>query len=148
MLKESLVEVLNRDINKLKIEIELYEDESKLWVIENDIKNSGGNLALHLVGSLKHFIGNILGGIKYNRDRDGEFSKKNIPRKELLNEIEETKEIVVKTINSLDENDFNKIYPVEVFNKKMTTIFFLIHITTHLNYHLGQINYHRRILSK
>ena len=148
MLKESLVEVLNRDINKLKIEIELYEDESKLWVIENDIKNSGGNLALHLVGSLKHFIGNILGGIKYNRDRDGEFSKKNIPRKELLNEIEETKEIVVKTINSLDENDFNKIYPVEVLNKKMTTIFFLIHITTHLNYHLGQINYHRRILSK
>lgn len=148
MLKESLVEVLNRDINKLKIEIELYEDESKLWVIENDIKNSGSNLALHLVGSLKHFIGNILGGIKYNRDRDGEFSKKNIPRKELLKEIEETKEIVVKTINSLDKNDFNKIYPVDVFNKKMTTIFFLIHITTHLNYHLGQINYHRRILSK
>ncbi len=146
MLKESLIEIFERDLNKLKIEISSYEDEAKLWIIEKNIKNSGGNLALHLVGSLKQFIGNILGGINYNRDRDGEFSKKNIPRKELLKEIDEARQAVIDTINSLNEKDFNKIYPVDVFNKKMTTMFFLIHITTHLNYHLGQINYHRRIL--
>ena len=58
------------------------------------------------------------------------------------------KDAVIKTINSLDENDLNKIFPVELFNKKMTTAFFLIHMATHINYHLGQINYHRRILGE
>ncbi len=146
MMKEILIEIFDRDINKLKNEIELYKNEHKLWIIEKDIKNSGGNLALHVVGNLKHFIGNILGGIKYNRDRDGEFSKKNIPAKELIKEIDKTKDAVIKTIQSLDEKEYEKIYPLDVFNKKMTTIFFLTHLANHLNYHLGQINYHRRIL--
>ena len=146
MMKEILLEIFDRDINKLKNEIELYKNEHKLWIIEKDIKNSGGNLALHVVGNLKHFMGNILGGIKYNRDRDGEFSKKNIPAKELIKEIDETKDAVIKTIQSLDEKEYEKIYPLDVFNKKMTNIFFLTHLANHLNYHLGQINYHRRIL--
>ncbi len=146
MLKESLIEIFERDINKLKIEIEAYENESKLWIIEKNIKNSGGNLTLHLIGNLKHFLGNILGGIKYNRDRDSEFAKKNVPRKDLLKEIDETKETVINTIASLDEDKFGNDFPVELNNKKMTTGYFLIHLATHLNYHLGQINYHRRIL--
>ncbi len=148
MLKESLIEILERDLNKLKIEISSYENESRLWLIEKDIKNSGGNLCLHLIGNLKQFIGNVLGNIAYTRNRDDEFGKKNIPRKDLISEIEETKEVVITSLKKLVDSDFEKIYPVNVFNKEMTTGFFLISLSAHLNYHLGQINYHRRIIGK
>ena len=146
MLKESLIEIFDRDINKLKIEISSYENEKDLWIIGKEIKNSGGNLCLHLIGNLKQFIGKVLGNFEYARNRDAEFGSKYVPRKEILNELEETKEIVIASLKKLEESDFEKIYPVNVFNKEMTTGFFLISLAAHLNYHLGQINYHRRII--
>lgn len=146
MHSEVVVEIFNRDLNKLKIEISSYNDEAKLWDVEKGIKNSGGNLCLHLIGNLKQFIGNVLGEKNYIRNRDAEFSLKNISRANLLKEIDETIEIVNSTISSLAEDDFQKTYPVEVFNKSMTTEFFLISLIAHLDYHLGQINYHRRLI--
>jgi len=146
MLKESLIEIFERDINKLKIEISSYEDESKLWIIENEIKNCGGNLCLHLIGNLKQFIGNVLGKFEYSRNRDAEFSSKNVPKKDLIKEIEETKNIVIESLSKIDESELDKKYPVNVFNNDMTTGFFLVSLVGHLNYHLGQINYHRRII--
>lgn len=146
MLSESIAEIFDRDLNKLKIEIESYTDETKLWITEKNIKNSGGNLCLHLIGNLKQFIGNVLGKKHYVRNRDAEFSLKNIPKKDLLTEINETIVIVAETSKSLNQDDFASIYPADVFNKPMTTEFFLISLIAHLNYHLGQINYHRRMI--
>ncbi len=148
MLKESLIEIFDRDLNKLKIEISSYEKESSLWIIEKDIKNSGGNLCLHLIGNLKQFIGNVIGEFDYTRNRDAEFRSKDVPKKDLVSEIEATKEIVIASIKKLNEDDFEKIYPINVFNKEMTIGFFLISLAAHLNYHLGQINYHRRIIGR
>ena len=148
MLKDSLIEIFDRDLNKLKIEISSYESESSLWLIEKDIKNSGGNLCLHLIGNLKQFIGNVIGKFDYTRNRDAEFGSKDVPKKDLVSEIEETKEIVIASLKKLNADDFEKIYPINVFNKEMTTGFFLISLAAHLNYHLGQINYHRRIIGK
>lgn len=146
MLKESLIEIFERDLNKLKIEIGSYEDESKLWIIDHEIKNSGGNLCLHLIGNLKQFIGKVLGKYDYNRNRDAEFSNKNVPKKDLIDEIEETKNVVIASLKNIDEGEFDKKYPVNVYNNDMTTGFFLVSLVAHLNYHLGQINYHRRII--
>ena len=146
MLRESLIEIFERDLNKLKIEISSYEDESSLWLIEKEIKNSGGNLCLHLIGNLKQFIGNVIGKFEYTRNRDAEFGSKGVPKKELVSEIEETKEMVIASLKKLDENDFDKIYPVNVLSNNMKTGFFLVSLVGHLNYHLGQINYHRRII--
>jgi len=146
MLDETIMELFNRDLNKLKIEISSYNNESKLWQIEKNIKNSGGNLCLHLIGNLKQFIGNVLGNNSYIRNRDAEFSLKNVSKSDLVKEIDETIFIVESTIKSLNAGDFTKIYPVEVFGKPMTTEFFLISLIAHLNYHLGQINYHRRLI--
>jgi hypothetical protein len=143
---ESIAEIFDRDLNKLRTEINSYSDETKLWVIEKNIKNSGGNLCLHLIGNLKLFIGSMLGKKHYERNREAEFSLKNISKKELLEEINTTMEIISGTINSLTEDDFEKVYPVEVLNKPITTEFFLISLIAHLNYHLGQINYHRRMI--
>src|SRR5215213_10165243 len=103
MLKESLIEIFERDLKKLKEEISLYKDESKLWVIDKDISNSAGNLCLHLLGNLNHFIGAALGNTGYVRNRDSEFALKNIPQKELLDSIEKTKETVTTTLSNLTE---------------------------------------------
>ena len=146
-MNETLLKLFIRDLDKLKIEISSYKDEKDLWVISGDIKNSAGNLCLHICGNLQHFIGAVLGKSGYIRKRDEEFSKKNVPAKELLKEIDDTKNIVVQTINKLTGEIFKQTYPINVFGFEMSTEYFLIHLTTHLSYHLGQINYHRRLLA-
>jgi uncharacterized damage-inducible protein DinB len=135
-----------RDLEKLKIEITSYKDEKKMWEVSGNIKNSSGNLCLHICGNLQHFIGATLGNSGYVRKRDLEFSKKNVPVSEMVKEIEKTLEVVEQTLSELNEEKLDEIYPINVFGKEMTTGFFLTHLTTHLSYHLGQINYQRRLL--
>ncbi len=146
MLGNSLIEIFERDLNRLKNEISSYKNENNLWLTDKAISNSAGNLCLHLLGNLNHFIGAVLGNTGYVREREKEFTSKNVPREKLIEGIENVLEIIKRTIPKLNEDDYKKIYPVNVFQKEMTTEFFFIHLTTHLNYHLGQINYHRRLL--
>jgi len=146
MLIKTLSDIFERDLNKLKDEINLYEDESKLWKLSKEINNAAGNLCLHLIGNLNHFIGSILGNSGYKRERDLEFSKKNVKRSDLLEMIDDTKVVVNKTLSSLRNNDLHKNFPVEKHGEIVTTNFMLIHLITHFNYHLGQINYHRRLI--
>ena len=143
---ETLSQLFLRDLDKLKIEISSYRDEKKIWAISGEVKNSAGNLCLHLCGNLQHFIGAVLGNSGYIRNRDAEFSRKNVPINELLSEIDNTTKAVEQTLRELKEDDLQKIYPINVFSYEMTTEYFLTHLTSHLNYHLGQINYHRRLL--
>lgn len=147
MLTSVLIELYGRDLEKLKTEIELYSNEADLWKTSGEIANSGGNLTLHLIGNLKHFIGAVLGGSGFVRDRDAEFSTDGVSRDELLVEMDAASSVVKTTLEKLTDEDLAKTYPIEVFGHPMTTEFFLIHLTTHLSYHLGQINYHRRLLS-
>lgn len=148
MLLETLINFFKRDLNKLKVEIELYKNESNLWILEEGIGNSGGNLGLHIVGNLNHFIGAIIGNTGYIRKRDLEFSLKNIKREELLRMIDDTITMVETCLSNLPEEKLNKDYPKVIFESPMTTEYFLIHLNTHLSYHLGQVNYHRRLLDK
>lgn len=146
MITETLITLFHRDLTKLKSELELYTDESTIWKVDKEIANSAGNLTLHLIGNLKHFIGTVLGKSGYIRQRDLEFSLKNIPRIELLKQLDETIEVIGYVLPNLKTEDLQLEYPVEVFGKPMTTEYFLIHLATHLGYHLGQVNYHRRLL--
>lgn len=145
MLSKTLIEIFERDLNKLKDEIRLYKDENSLWTVKNEISNSTGNLCLHLIGNLNHFIGAALGNIGYVRNRENEFAAKNISRKELIIEIEKTIEVVSATLKKLSIEDFEKDFPIQMHNKIVKTDFMLLHLLTHFNYHLGQINYHRRL---
>ncbi len=145
-MKNTLIQLFDRDLEKLKIEITSYKDEKKMWEVTGEISNTAGNLCLHICGNLQHFIGSVLGISGYKRDRDSEFSRKNIPVDEIIRKIDHTIFTVKKTLNELDVNKLDEIYPINVFGKEMTTGFFLTHLTTHLSYHLGQINYHRRLL--
>ncbi len=146
MFKESLVEIFERDLNKLKDEINLYKDDNSLWIIKHGISNSAGNLCLHLLGNLNHFIGAVLGKTGYVRDRENEFTAKNISAKTLINYIENTIEIVKHTLEKLSDEDLAKDYPEQKHDKSVKTDFMLIHLLTHINYHLGQINYLRRLI--
>lgn len=147
MLIPILQSLFERDLNKLKTEIELYHDETKLWYAEKAISNSAGNLCLHLVGNLNAFIGAELGKTGYVRNRELEFSLKDVPRKDLIEKIEATMEVVKKTLSKVTHEQLEADYPIMVFKEKLSTAMFLTHLATHLSYHLGQINYHRRLLN-
>ena len=146
MLTQTLKILFRRELEKLKKEIELYQEERNLWIIQKAIANSAGNLCLHLIGNLNTYIGKELGGTGYIRNRDLEFSQKDIPRDELLKKIGETILVVEKTLDTVTNQQLEEEYPIVVFAEKMTTGFFLVHLIAHLSYHLGQINYHRRLL--
>ena len=146
MLIETLKTLFNRDLNQLKTEIDSYQNESDIWKTQKGIANSAGNLCLHLVGNLNTYIGAEFGKTGYIRNRPLEFSLKDIPRAELLTKIEETIVVVDNALNTISEEELKKEYPLLVFENKTSTEFMLVHLTTHLAYHLGQINYHRRLL--
>lgn len=146
MLIPILQSLFERDLLKLKTEIEQYRDESKLWYIEKGITNSAGNLCLHLTGNLNAFIGGELGKTGYARNRELEFSLKNVSRKDLIEQIEAVIEIIKNTLQNVTEQQLESDYPMMVFKEKISTGLFLTHLATHLNYHLGQINYHRRLV--
>lgn len=148
MLKETLKSLFTRDLNKLKLEIESYSSDAIIWHTEKSISNSAGNLTLHLIGNLNTYIGAEIGKSGYIRNRDLEFSLKNVPRTELINKIEATLSIVEKALDTLTDEQMLSEYPLLVFKEKTSTEFFLVHLATHLAYHLGQINYHRRLLDK
>ncbi len=140
--------LFKRDLQKLRSEIASYQNEKNLWLTEKDIANSAGNLCLHLIGNLNAFIGPALGDTNYIRHRSLEFSLKDIPRVALVKKINETITVVDETLDKLTDEQLANEFPILVFKEKTSTSYMLIHLTTHLAYHVGQINYHRRILDK
>ena len=147
MITKHLIPLFQKDIDKLKEEISLYPKDEQLWQVKEGISNSGGNLCLHLTGNLQHFIGAVLGDSGYVRNRDAEFRVKNIPRSKLLEDIDITRSVVTDTLEQLSKNDLQKDYILPVMDEKVNTSYFLIYLLSHLNYHIGQINYHRRIVA-
>jgi uncharacterized damage-inducible protein DinB len=150
METEFAAEIFERELNKLIEEIKQYPDDPSIWRIQDGIKNSGGNLCLHICGNLQHFIGNVLGNSGYIRNRDKEFSISGIPSTELIEEIKKTIEVVNSTLKSTQKMDLEEEYtalPAHLLGKeKLTKGFILMHLISHMDYHIGQINYHRRMI--
>lgn len=147
MLQETLAVFFERELLKLKDEISLYTSEEEPWLLAPGISNSGGNLCLHLLGNLNHFIGATLGHTGYVRNRDAEFTAQQIPRQRMLADITDTIAVVKTTLTKLPPEDLQKDFPLPLQGKTYTTEQMLLNTLTHLNYHLGQINYHRRMLA-
>lgn len=148
MFIETLQSLFTKDLNKLRSEIELYKNEENIWKMEGQIANSAGNLCLHLVGNLNTYIGKEIGKTGYVRNRELEFSLKNVLREELIKKIDGANRVINVTLAEVDEKTLANEYPVLVFDKKTSTGYFMMHLATHLSYHLGQINYHRRLIDK
>jgi uncharacterized damage-inducible protein DinB len=148
MLIQTLKTLFNRDLEKLSQEINAYKNEKNIWLTEDGISNSAGNLCLHLLGNLNTYIGAEIGKTGYIRNRDLEFSMKDVTRQELLEGITKVKEIVQRSLDLMKDHELEQEYSLLVFKEKTSTGYFLVHLAVHLGYHLGQVNYHRRMLDK
>ena len=144
---ESYCTLFERDLKKAMQEVSLYKKDEDLWKIQSEIKNSGGNLVLHIIGNLRHFIGHVLGGTAYERKRKIEFTSKDVHPEELIFGLGLAIEDIQNTLKQLTEEQLQEKYPIEVLGYEMTTAYFIAHLYGHLNYHLGQVNYHRRQIS-
>jgi uncharacterized damage-inducible protein DinB len=147
MSTADLSRLIRRELTSLRDELLAYPDERAMWEVPKGLPNSGGNLALHLVGNLRFFIGTQLGATGYVRDRDAEFAKRNVPRAELIAGIEAAADEVTRTFATLDAAQLDKPFPVEVGGNRLQTGLFLQHLASHLAYHLGQVDYHRRVVT-
>ncbi|MBR9919217.1 MAG: DUF1572 domain-containing protein [Bacteroidetes bacterium] len=146
MTTQALQTLFLRDLNRLKKEINAYSAEANIWKLDRDIANTAGNLCLHLAGNIQHFIGATLGETGYVRNRENEFGLKNVPRAILIEEVDNTISMLQEVLPKITVEKLAEDYPREVLGKILRVEPFLIHLYGHLNYHLGQINYHRRLL--
>ena len=145
MLAEFL-KIYERDLVRLETEIAAFKNEDNLWRVEGGITNSAGNLCLHLIGNLSTYIGRDMGGVNYVRNREAEFLTKKVPLETLIEQVGATRKTVLFSLNKMKPADLEELFKEEVLGFSMTNGFFLIHLTAHLSYHLGQINYLRRVL--
>lgn len=140
-----LIHHFEKGLHKLIKEIEAYKDEEALWITTEPINNSAGNLCAHIVGNLNHYIGVGMGNTGYIRDRPGEFSDKNVPRAELVSRVEATIQMIKEVLPAIP--DLYAEYPIHHFREEGSIAKAIFRVLNHLYYHLGQINYHRRLLA-
>lgn len=140
-----MAEFYERDLRKLIEEVNLFKNEEDLWRTTGSVKNSSGNLVLHIVGGLNYLIGATLAKTGYVRNRDQEFTMKGVPRKELVEKLEALIPMVTQTLNALTPEDMETEYPIFFDKPKTSHSYVLVQLLAHLNYHLGQVNYLRRI---
>lgn len=146
-LAHELASLLRRDLTKVAQELKTFPNDSMLWQCAPGVANSAGNLALHLEGNLREYIGRQLGGIDFKRERPLEFSTNGLPLAEIVSRIEHVKETIPEVVATLSSDILEATYPENVLGVPLSTKQFIIHLLGHLNYHLGQINYLRRILT-
>jgi len=147
MTGPTIAAILCRELRTLERELNAYPSEQQIWELPAGLPNSAGTLALHAAGNLQHFLGAVLGGTSYVRDRDAEFSRRNVPRAELIEELRNAERAVRDTLPAMATDRFAETYPLAVANRRVNTGEFMTHLATHLAYHAGQLNYHRRIVT-
>ena len=147
VLRDTILRLLLRDLAALQREMAAYPDDASLWRVVPGISNSGGTLALHLAGNLRSFIGSVLGGSEYVRDRDREFTATGLTREEVRLELADAEIQVMRALSTLDLARLDLEYPHVLAETRLRTDVFLMHLATHASYHLGQIDYHRRIIT-
>jgi uncharacterized damage-inducible protein DinB len=140
--------ILLRDVRALRREIEAYPDDDSLWAVPGGISNSGGTLVLHLVGNLRTYVGQVLGGDGYERDRPREFSARGLTRAELLRDLDLTLAAVDRALPLLTADVLAAEYPLAIGAVRVNAQDFLLHVAVHLGYHLGQVDYHRRMVTQ
>lgn len=146
MLNRILAGFYERDLRKLIEEVNLFRNEEDLWRTRGSVKNSAGNLVLHITGGLNHFVGATLAQTGYVRNRDQEFSRKSVERKELVAGLEALIPVISQTLNAFTPEQMEAAFPVFFDQPGTSASYVLTQLSLHLNYHLGQINYLRRMI--
>lgn len=142
-----LAAILDRDLRTLRRELEAYPDERQIWHVVPGLANTAGTLALHLAGSLQHYLGARLGRTGYVRNRDAEFGRRDVPRAELIAEIERARTAVAAGLGALRPQELDAEFPELIGGCRVRTGDFLMHTAVHFAYHLGQVDSHRRVVT-
>lgn len=145
--RDNIGRLLLRDLQGVRREIEHYPDDQGPWKAVPGLPNAGGTLVLHLAGNLQHFLGAVLAKNGYVRNRDVEFVRRGVSRADLIREIDVTIATVTKSLSALSAAELEGFYPQDLNNLRIPTDIWLMHLATHLTYHLGQIDYHRRCVT-
>jgi hypothetical protein len=148
MIADDYRRLILRDLDGLKRQLHAYANESGIWTRPAGISNPPGNLALHVAGNLQHFIGHVLGGSDYRRDREAEFARTDVPLGDLVSELDAASEAVDTVLAGLQDSKMTEPYPLAFGDIRLETGRFLAHLCGHLAYHLGQIDVHRRITTE
>lgn len=146
-LAADLLVLFRRDLRCFIREIELFPDDASLWRTMPGISNSAGNLALHVAGNLRHFIGATLGGTGYVRQREKEFAQREGSRAALVAGLEAALLDVETGLRHLHPEALAEPFPVPVGGLHPTTGRLLLSLSAHLAFHLGQAGYLRRALT-
>jgi len=146
MLHHILAGFYERDLRSVVQELLLFKDEQNLWKTAGSVRNTSGNLALHLIGGLNFLIGTQLAHTGYKRNRDQEFIRKDVPREELVKDLEAVIQLITQTLKGFDSSRMEADYPIPFDDATRSNSYVLVQLLAHINYHLGQINYLRRIL--
>lgn len=147
MISESIRTIFLRELRALRREVEAYPNEKDIWEVPAGIGNSAGTLALHLAGNLQHYLGARLGGTNYVRNRDAEFSRRGVSRTDILEELDAANIAISRAFERLTDSDLVETYPEKISGTAITTGEWLVHLVAHTGYHLGQIDYHRRLVT-
>ena len=139
--------MLLRELAAVQRSVEAYPDDASLWALPDGLPNAGGTLVLHLAGLLQHYVGAVLGSSASKRDRPAEFARRDVRRGELLRELAAAVAAVKRTLPTLSEDSLSQPYPEPIGGHVLPTGVFLAHLATHLAYHLGQLDYHRRVVT-
>ncbi len=143
-----LAALFSRDLTRLIQELQAFPSDESLWQRAPGVKNSTGNLVLHLEGNLREYVGRQLGHVAYSRERDQEFLLNGMSREDLVRRMEQVKELVATVVGQLSDSDLAAKYPEDVLEGPLSSHDFLVHLHGHLNFHLGQVDYLRRILTE
>ncbi|HEX3232940.1 MAG TPA: DinB family protein [Gemmatimonadales bacterium] len=147
MLVSTVAAIVDRDLKAAQRELDAYPDERQIWQAAPGMANTGGTLALHLAGNLQHYIGARLGGTSYLRDRSAEFARRDVPRAELVAELETARSVVTSVLARLTDEDLPAEFPEIIAEMRVDTEEYLVHLLVHLAYHLGQLDSHRRVVT-
>ena len=139
--------MLLRELAGVRRTVEAYPDDASVWATMPGLPNAGGTLVLHLAGNLQHYLGSVLGQSGYQRDRGAEFSRRDVPRPQLLAELDAAKRAIERGIDATSDDALATPYPELIAGRTVLTGDFLLHLATHLAYHLGQLDYHRRAVT-
>ena len=147
MLKDTLGALIVRELRAVQRELDAYPDDTSVWKAIPGVPNTGGTLALHVAGNLRHFIGTVLGHDGYVRDRDAEFARRDVPRAELRYGLDASIAAVEQTMRAISDEALETAYPQPIGGRTIHATTVGLHLLAHLAYHLGQMDTHRRAVT-
>jgi uncharacterized damage-inducible protein DinB len=144
-LTDDISLLLSRELESFERELALFPDDESIWRTSDGVSNSAANLALHVSGNLRHFVGAVMGGTGYVRNRPEEFARRSGTRAEVVAEIADAVRTVRGVLATFTEAQLDVELTPPGVPAPITTRRFLVHLCVHAGFHLGQAGYVRRL---